>query len=367
MLAGDPAPSAAFGCDSAAPEAEYEHLLLRIGCDGTLLSGRARWSVEGVVVTLEFPAGTEGPVGAELTATWPPFGGPPWLGHSVVSVTVVERGGIAVRFSDPGDEPARLFADPRLSGVELSVPEDGDVRDAIDAGDSEVVTHHRASIDYAYALGRDVRPAGFGRMYLIVFAGPADMGPTETLSGPMSRDWADLGAPGARSLPAHGWTSLRNRCGAGSEGAVAAEGVAGRAAAADVAAGDPPILPATPPDRPTVAFRRDDPAAREAAERLVSAGIREGGEAEAVAALTGGTGRLAVRGTDRSPPQRAPSDVAAVLWVFGGPGHPCSLHAEVLRAVAEWDAPGRAGSARAIMLLGGLEAFVVSGPEEGGP
>ncbi|MYI06360.1 MAG: hypothetical protein F4059_03285 [Gemmatimonadetes bacterium] len=352
MLAGDPAPSGAFGCASAELEAEHAHLLLRIACDGTLVPGRANWSVEGAEVTLEFAPGEEGLVGAELAGTWPPFGGPPWLGHSVVSVTVTERGGIAVRFADPGDEPARLFADPRLSGEELSLPEVGDVRDAIDAGDSEVVTHHRASIEYAVALGRDVRPAGFGRMYLIVFAGPADMGPIEALSGPMSRDWVNLGAPGARSLPAHGWTSLRNRCSAGSEGA---------------AGGDPPVVSAVLPVGPTVAFRQDDPAAREAAERLVSAGIRGGSEAEAVAALAGGTGRLAVRGTDRSPPRRAPSDAAAVLWVFAGPGHPCSLHAEVLRAVAEWDARGEAGSRPAIMLLGGLEAFVVSRPEEGGP
>ena len=366
MLAGDRAPHGAFGCDPAAMEAEYAHLLLRIGCDGTLVPGRANWSVEGSVVTLGFAAGEEGPVGAELAGTWPPLGDPPWLGHSVVSVTVIEQGGIAVRFGEPGDEPARLFADPRLSGAKLPLPQEGDARDAIDAGDSEVVTHHRASIDYAHSLGRDVRPAGFGRMYLLVFAGPADTEPIEALSGPMSRDWVDLGAPGARSLPARGWASVRNGCGFGSGEAAAAEGVAGRAPAGEAAAGDPSILPAAFPDRPTVAFHQDDPPAREAAERLVSAGIRGGGEAEAVAVLTGSAGRLAVRGADESPPARAPSDVAAVLWVYAGPGHPCSLHAEVLRAVAEWEAPGPARGT-AILFLGGLEAFVVSGLGEGGP
>ena len=307
------------------------------------MPGRANWSVEGSAVTLAFPPGAEGPAGAELVRTWPPLDDPPWLGHSVSAVTVIERGGIRVRFAASADEPARVFADPRLSGGALPVALDGDARDAIDDGTAEVVTHHAASIGYARSLGRTVRPAGFGRLYLVVLAGSAEGARADSLGARIARDWVGLGAPDARRLPANDWASLRNRCVAGDAGA--------------------PVSDAS--GRPTVAYPANDGPGRQAAERLVSAGIRGAGEAETLAALTGTPGRLAVRAERHSPPERAPSDVAAVLRVYAGPGHPCSLHAEVLREASAWRAGAGPAAPPRIILLGELEAFVVGRPGAG--
>lgn len=351
---GTPLASAGAGCESDAPGAEYAHALLRIGCDGTLLPGRAAWSVEEAVVTLEFPPGTEGPVGAELVRTWPPADEPPWLGHRVLSVTVISRGGIEVRFAAPPDDPARLFADPRLSGVAPPVAVEGDARDAIDEGGTEVVTHHAASIEYARSLGREVRPAGFDRLYLVVFAGGGDAPQSgSSLAAGMVGDWVGWGAPGERRPPVRDWDRLTDRCGSRGRGLRGGAVPAGDDAAtrAALALG-----------RPTVAYEDGDLPGRQAAERLVSAGMRGGVEGEAVASLTGTRGRLSVRGAEDAPPSRAPSDVAAVLRVHAGPGHPCSLHAEVLRAAAAWGAAEDSGGPPRIVLLGELAAFAVARP-----
>lgn len=363
--AGDLGPSGPPECESAAQAAVYAHVLLRIGCDGRLMPGRAGWSVEGTAVTLRFSAGAEGPVGAELVRTWPPLDDPPWLGHSVAAVAVVERGGIQVRFAASAREPARVFADPRLSGWGLRVPEEGDARDAIDGGAAEVVTHHGASIEYARSLGRSVRPAGFGRLYLLVFAGAAEGARADSLAGRMARDWVGLGVTDARRLPAVDWASLRSRCGVGAPrpeagGAAPDDAVGGGAAAGNAAT---PVWSAS--ERPTVAYPANDGPARQAAERLVSAGIRGGGEAEILAALTGTTGRLGVREANRSSPARAPSDVAAVLRVYAGPGHPCSLHAEVLRAASAWGGEVQWAEPPRVILLGELRAFVLGRPGVG--
>lgn len=358
---GAPAGDEAAGCEEATPAAEYAHALVRIACDGSLMPGRATWSLEGSVVTLDFPPGGEGPVGAELVQAWPPLSAPPWLGHSVESITVIEGNGVQVRFTAPADEPARLFADPRLSGTLSPAPVEGDARDAIDAGTARVVTHHAASIEYARSLGREVRLAGFDRLYLVVFAVGADGARTEPLSAGVASDWVDWGAPGARRLPANGWASLTRRCETdGSEPAVGA--AAGAAAAGGAAAGDAPPRAGPSLERPTVSFEEGDLPGRQAAERIVSAGMRGGAEAEILAELTGSSGRLAVRGAGEAAPARAPSDVAAVLRVRSGPGHPCSLHAEVLQAISEWGAKEGPGQPPHVILLGELAAFAVGVP-----
>lgn len=362
---GAPAGDGEAGCEEATPAAEYAHALVRIACDGSLMPGRATWSLEGSVVTLEFPPGGEGPVGAELVQSWPLLSAPPWLGHSVESITVIEGDGVQVRFTAPADEPARLFADPRLSGTLAPAPVEGDARDAIDAGTARVVTHHAASIEYARSLGREVRLAGFDRLYLVVFAVGADGARTEHLSAGVAGDWIGWGVPGTRRLPANGWASLTRRCEAdGSEpavGAAAGDAAAGDAAAGDAAGGDAPPR-AVPMERPTVSFEEGDLPGRQAAERIVSAGMRGGAEAEILAELTGSSGRLAVRGTGEAAPGRAPSDVAAVLRVRAGPGHPCSLHAEVLQAIFEWGAREGPGQPPHVILLGELAAFAVGVP-----
>ncbi|MCY4572243.1 MAG: hypothetical protein OXF01_05520, partial [Gemmatimonadetes bacterium] len=99
-------------------------------------------------------------------------------------------------------------------------------------------------------------------------------------------------------------------------------------------------------------------AARQAAERLVSAGMRGGAEADALAALTGSTGRLAVRAASGGNPARAQTDVAGIVVVHAGPGHPCSLHAEVLRAVAAWGLTDEAPDAH-ILFVGEAASFLV--------
>ena len=137
-----------------------EHALLRVGCEDRLEPGRATWTVTGDTVVLEFPPESRGPRGVELVNTWPPLDRPPWLGHGVNRVAVLGDGGIRVEFGEPSRDPARVFVDPRLSGVPLPVAV-GDGRDAIDADTGEIVTRHDASIEYARSLGRSVEPVAF--------------------------------------------------------------------------------------------------------------------------------------------------------------------------------------------------------------
>ena len=75
-----------------------------------------------------------------------------------------------------------------------------------------------------------------------------------------------------------------------------------------------------------------------------------------VRTLAGTGGRLAVRPRTGSEPRRAASDVAAVLAVHGGPGHPCSLYAEVLRELAQWG-PTRGALRTSVVLVGETALF----------
>ena len=344
--AASPVLEVATDCEANARATAYQPALLRIGCDGELLPGRATWSVQGPAVTLDFGSNPGGPVGGELVRTWPPLNEAPWLGHRVETVMVMEEDRVRVAFSAPADDPARLFADPRLSGVRQPVPVDGDARDAIDAGTEEVVTHHDASIRYARSLGRPLHLVAFDRLYLVAFARGADPGRTRTVAADMARDWVEWGAPGTRRPHTASWAFISERCGP----------ERGEPGVADAASTLAPT-----PARPTVSYPEGDLPARQVAERLVSAWMRGGTETGVLAELTGSGERLGVRAAGGPRPSRAPSDVAAVLRVHSGPGHPCSLYAEVLRAAVAWDVAERPGGTN-VLLLGELAAFAVGEP-----
>ena len=339
-------------CEEPEGGAGFGHTLLRVACDGTLHPGRANWAVSDGAVTLDFPAGSPGPRGTELVTMWPPPGQPPWLGHRVRRFVVLAGGSIRVEFGDPAADPARLFADPRLAGVVTAV-RDGDTRDALDVGEPEIVTRHDASIEYARSLGGTVQLLAFDRLYLVAFAHAADAAGANALAVEVGRDWVGMGAAGAGRLPALRWGEVGAKCGAG---VPEAGGVAARAGGPVVAGTG--VEPAAA-RRPTVSYREGDIAARQIAERVVSAGLREGALAAVVEELTGSRERMVVRPVARAGDSWTETDVAAVIGVRAGPVHPCSLHAEALRELAGWrDGPGHRGGT--VLPIGEAGAFSIS-------
>lgn len=331
----------------------YAHALLRVGCDGELVPGRANWSSEGNVVTLTFgaagegagPVGAvEGPVGAELVSTWPPLGDPPWLGHRVESITVLSGGRVRVDFGEPYDEPARIFADRRLSGVPVALAQ-GDARDAIDTARGPVLTRHDDSIEYARSLGRNVERVQFEQLYLVTFAGRTGAADAREMGRSIGADWVGWGAAGARRLTSSDWGAMGARCGPVSRATEAA--LLGRAAPAD----------------PTISHAAGDGPGRQIAERLASLAMRMDGDGAIVRSLAGtGAGtdaRVAVRAAEAGPTERAASDVGTVMRVTTGAGHPCSLYAEALRMVADW-APGHGVGNTNVVLIGETAVFEIS-------
>ncbi len=362
----DPAACAAQAIGSGYPAA-----LLRIGCGGGVEPGRATWSREGRVVTLAFPASAHGPVGEDLVSAWPPLDAPPWLGHRIESVAVLSGGRVRVRFGAPPGrappdavlpgaapyEPERIFADPRLSGAAQSVPGDlvRDARDAIDAADagSRVWTRHDASVEYARSLGRPVQLVAFDRLYLVAFAGVAPAGEAAAAGGAIGADWVEWGASGARRPPSVGWGEVLAQCGgSGPADEAAAELLrAGRGVEAAGRAGA-----GAGAGRATVSHADGDRAAAQIAERVVSLALRGDEPGATVRTLARGAARLSVRPRAERGAARAPTDVAAVVAVHGGPGHICSLHAEVVRALAEW-APRTDSAATSVVLVGETALF----------
>ena len=342
---GAPVPVGDTECAAAAAGTGYPAALLRIGCDGGVVPGRADWSREGSAVTLEFGGVAEGPVGVELVSAWPPLGEPPWLGHPVENITVLSGGRVEVRFGVPAgrepDEPERLFADPRLSGVGMGVRE-GDVRDAIDAG-SRVLTRHDASVEYARSLGRPVALVAFDRLYLVAFSDAIGVREAGEAGRAIGVDWLEWGATGARRPPSLRWEEVVARCGEGVPvgGAVATQ--PGRGA---------------DPASPTVGYPGGDPAARRIAERIVSLALRRDRAGGLIRTLAGTDARLALRARTGSEPGRAATDVAAVTAVQAGPGHPCSLRAEILRDLAEWE-PRRGALRTNVLPVGETALFLV--------
>ena len=347
-----PAPSGAGPapppCRDADHGAGFVQALLSVGCGGALRPGRADWTVSDGAVTLVFPAEAPGPKGAELVTSWPLLNEPPWLGHRVRRIVVLAGGSIRVEFGAPAGDPARLFADPRLAGVVTEVRND-DVRDAIDGNDAEIVTRHDASIRYARSLGRTVQLLAFDRLYVVAFAREADAAGVGALAADMGNDWVGMGAAGARRLPLLTWEELVAECepgvmDVGAEPAMVAEPARPGSAAA--------LLP-------TVSYRQGDMAARRIAERVVSAGLRDGALAAVVAELAGSRERMAVRPVPDGSNNWNRTDVAAVVGVRAGPVHPCSLHAEVLAGLAGWrERPGRRGT---VLSVGEAAAFAIGG------
>lgn len=332
-------------CADAAAGTGYPAALLRIGCDGGVAPGRADWSREGRAVTLEFAAAAQGPVGVELVSAWPPLGEPPWLGHTIENIAVLSGGRVEVRFGVPPgrepDEPERLFADPRLSGVAQGARE-SDVRDAIDAG-SRVLTRHDASVEYARSLGRPVELVAFDRLYLVVFSDAIEAREALEAGRAIGSDWLEWGAAGARRPPSVRWEGIVGRCGDDAPGE-------------DADAGDP--RRGDDPASPTVSYPDRDPAARRIAERIVSLAMRGDRAGGLVRTLAGTDARLALRARTVSEPGRAATDVAAVTVVHAGPGHPCSLHTEILLELAEWE-PGRGALRTNVVLVGETALFLV--------
>lgn len=323
-------------------ERSFEYALLRAGCEGRLEPGRAAWKVTGDTVLLEFLPGSEGPRGAELVAAWPPLDRPPWLGHRVDRVAVVADGNIRVEFAVPVRDPARLFVDPRLAGVPRRV-EGGDVRDAIDEDGREIVTRHDASIEYARSLGRSVQLAAYDRLYLVAFARRTESPTAEALRTEVGTGWITRGAVLARRLPFLRWDTVAEMCGSGPAGAVGGS-VGGEGAAARVP--------------PTVSYPEDDPAARQIAERVVSAGLPGGPLAAAVAELTGSRERMVVRPVPPGGDHWTPADVAAVIAVPSGPVHPCSLYAEALLHLDGWER-GPEGAIPTVLVVGETASFTI--------
>lgn len=261
-----------------------------------------------------------------------------------------------MEFDDPAGDAARLFADPRLAGVITNIPA-GDARDAIDAGAPAVVTRHDSSIDYARSLGRTVRLLAFDRLYMMAFMHGADAAGANALAADVGSDWVGMGAVGARRLPALNWEEAAEECEAG---VPETGGLVPRAETRPV--WGIRAVPAAPP-RPTVSYRKGDISARQIAERVVSAGLRQGALSAVAYELTGSQERLAVRPVADGGAIWTETDVAAVIGVRAGPVHPCSLHAEALRELGGWSGgPGLRGGT--VLPVGEAAAFAI-GPGTG--
>ena len=342
-----PAPPGEEPCASPVAPAGFPGTLLRVGCEGTLEPGRARWTVSQGAVTLDIAPGSGSLRGAELAAAWPSLDEPPWLGHRVEGIVVLPGDRIRVVFAGTAPDPARVFADPRLAG-NWRPPDDGDGRDAIDRGDDALVPRHDESIEYARSLGRPVQLVAFDQLYMVAFGGAAELTRAGELATEVGVDWIGWGAPGARRLPSVNWLEIVDQCGTAPPESAGGTASIGRAGA----------LPAS--GRRTVSYPEGDLPGRQIAERLASAGLRTGPGAEVFAALAGSRERLVVRPAPPGQLRRTGSDVAAVVRVHAGPVHPCTLYGEALRNLDGWGVAGGGGGGT-LLLIGEVGAFAIGG------
>jgi len=342
------------GCAAGDPGIGYPEALLRLGCDGELRSGRASWAVADGVVSLDFDSASQGLMGRDLVAQWPPLNQPPWIGHRVEDV-VVSRNRVSVAFRNPAPGIARLFADPRLAGP-AAIVGDHDVRDAIDGGERGILTRHGASIEYARSIGIPVRLVAFDRAYLVALPGTAEPADSEALAAAVGTDWVRWGPAGTRRRSALAWDRIAAEC---------------SPASPDPAA-DPVAATTGGPARDTsggvrsVSYPEGDLAARQLAERLASAALRGGETAGVLAALTGARGRLTVRAASAAGAGRGPEDVAAIVRVPAGSVHPCSLYAEAVQGLAGWGAGGT-GDGLTVLVVGETGAFAIEAGAGGLP
>ncbi|MCY3679652.1 MAG: hypothetical protein OXH66_18970 [Gemmatimonadetes bacterium] len=342
------------GCEAGDRGIGYPEALLRLGCDGELRPGRANWAVADGVVTLDFDPVSQGLMGRDLVAQWPPLNQPPWIGHRVEDV-VVSRDRVSVAFRDPAPGIARLFADPRLAGP-AAIVGDHDVRDAIDGGERGILTRHGASIEYARSIGIPVRLVAFDRAYLVALPGTSEPADSEALAAAVGADWVRWGPAGTRRPSALAWDRISADCSPAVPGPVA-----------DSTASD-----AGGPDRAgsgavqTVSYPEGDLAARQLAERLASTALRGDAMATVLAALTGARSRLTVRAASAVSAGRAPSDVAAVVRVPAGSVHSCSLYAEAVQRLAGWGAK-RTADGPTVLVVGETGAFAIGAGAGGLP
>lgn len=316
----------------------YTGTILQLDCDGTVTDGRASWSVSGTTVILDFSTGQPGPTGVDLVNAWPPLEGPPWLGHSVRGVNILSPDRLRVEFGEGVREPERIFADPRLAGDANLTIGDGDVRDAIDRGEVNILTRHAPSIEYARSLGIPMELVEFDQLYIVAFA------ETVTQMEAVADEWVQRAPPGHRRLAPQSWAELRAWC--------------GLVTTADT---DGTPQPHRENER-TVAHSPDDAPGRWLAERLASATMRN---KRAVATPTGRSDlstRLRVR-----PAQRGSlTDVAVVFRVHSGQAHPCSIYGEAMQQMEMWVAEGQRWEEEPA-LIGEVGLFRVNPPIRGGP
>ena len=271
--------------------------LLRLDCRGRVVSGFARARVDGSVVVLEL---IDGPETATVLSAWPPVDAPPWLGHGPVEITPQTGRRIRLEFPGPGDPPLRLLADRRLAPWAWPGPHTGDARDRVDRGEEAIVTYDERTVGYARSLDRPARREAFDRRYYLVLAEPAEPELLDDVASRMGREWAGA-SPLAARRPVE-------------ERAEAPEGC-----------WPVPIPPRRQVGgdsdlRFTVRYPAADPAARDLAERLVSASLP---------GRTPDLGLAGLRVRADETGQIAPSDVASVLPVLVGDVHPCSIQGEV--------------------------------------
>lgn len=284
---------------TACPDETSVVSLLRIDCTGRVVPGRARALVDQSTVFLELPGGLDG---RALVDGWPPRDAPPWLGHGPVTVRV--EGTDRVRLDFPGDDepPLLLLADRRLAPRdEPGVPATGDARDLVDTGRAVLETYDERTIGYARSLDRPVERRGFDRRYYVILAEPVDGALGSEIFRRIGVEWAGGGPGGTRRTP--------------------------RPEAAELAVPCAPVISASRPPGPTgafptVAYPARDPAARELAERIVSASLP--GRATGI-----GLEGLRVRSAAGDRPDPAASDVAVVLPVPVGSVHPCSVQGDL--------------------------------------
>ena len=313
-------------------EPEDVSTLLRVDCTGNVVAGVARARVDGSTLVLELRPGEE--EARALLDAWPPRDAPPWLGHG--PVRIAESGPRALRLDfPPGSEPPLLLlADRRLAPPWVPAAElvRGDGRDRIDRGGGAFHTYDERTVAYARSVGQPVTLRQFDRRYYLVLAESVDEEEGGALARRIGLEWTQGGSVDGRreAGPEHGGEAedcrpvVVNRRPSASGGSF-----------------------------PTVGYAADDPAARELAERLVSASLSGGGPDL-------GLSGLRVR-PDGGSPDPAASDVALILAVTVGAVHPCSIQGELHAAASRLGSVGAIGPGQVFPLGESARFHIESG------
>lgn len=287
-----------------------------------------------------------------LVERWPALDREPFLGHNVLRIAVLDSARIEVVFRDSipvsevTEDRVRLFADPRLGFVrdaDRSDPFQAMVKDGrtkVDRGEA-VPTVHLATLEYAFAAGREIDPMSWGVAYVLA-APPAVGASDEGLLAGRAQPIVD-GRPGAEvaawvaqywenpsgqdRVP---WESLYLRSGdrpqlehcpglSISPSGAASPGPAPNGAAAAV-----------------VYYREGDEQGRAIAERVVSASLRSGPEGALVESWLGiraseGLRAVSLNDSKWDDALRDGAGIAFVVPLPWGPMSYCSILGEVGR------------------------------------